>query len=519
MTRAPQSVGGITGGDDVRSLLNGPLEEEESDEEVVPMTNNGNRHGDEPQANNNHYLQKEEMRRLFKTQEETALALSNLNLAQVETVRTLSDLNSAIRELRSAVENNNRNSTNMSQQHKQAFTRGTSDTLNNNWTVDKPLLSQPRRRSVISDLGDSERSQDLDDSSREGDELALDRKQVRLDGLEVYAVVSAVTAGTLVAVFESYHPGDIGDLFMEARYLELIMSIVFLATGTIGIVCGLHCIFVFSLITMYGRTALGMERDDALEVFFADTGMQRIHGFRTFVGSLYSLMIQLSIVITSKVSSNPWFLVAALVMTGRLMHYVYADTQIIMEKAMVIFSSPSPVNHRKALVSAISAVKLMKEVDTSEDEEDSSGLSLENKSTKDSGSESRSKAAAKRKTTIRNNNRKSSAMAMAATAFDGASSAKSSQDESKSRLTSLMEARGNSIRWSFGDVGDEGKADNDGVSSRSLSDSAGALNKAAPRRKRSSLPIPASTGLMESIEGDEGNNDTEESSYISDYET
>ena len=168
----------------------------------------------------------------------------------------------------------------------------------------------------------------------------LDRKTVRLDGLEVYAVVSAVTAGTLVAVFESYHPGDIVDSFHQGRYLEVLASSLFFCTGSVGIICGLHCIFVFSLVTMYGRTALGMERDDALEVFFAGTGLQRYHGFKTFVGSLYSMMILLIVTITSKVSDRPGVHLAALAVTARLMYYVYADTQTIMEKAGVIFAPP-----------------------------------------------------------------------------------------------------------------------------------------------------------------------------------
>ena len=159
----------------------------------------------------------------------------------------------------------------------------------------------------------------------------------------MYAVVSALTAGTMVDVFDSYHPGDIVDLFVQGRFLEVFMSVFFVTTGTIGIVCGLHCIFVFSLITMYGRTALGMQRDDALEIFFGNTGMQRIHGFRTFVGSLYALMIQLVIVITSKISNNPWVLLAVLGGTVCLMHYVHTDTQIIMDKAKVIFAAPAPL--------------------------------------------------------------------------------------------------------------------------------------------------------------------------------
>mmetsp|Transcript_37099 Transcript_37099/g.81254 ORF Transcript_37099/g.81254 Transcript_37099/m.81254 type:complete len:456 (-) Transcript_37099:88-1455(-) len=232
-----------------------------------------------------------------------ASQMRQLEMTQRKTLEVLSELNTAVRELRLAV-NSNKN---------------------------VPLVGTPQ--SPPDAVSDTESNLD----PLEG----FDRKQVRLDGLEVYAVVSAVTAGTLVSVFDSYHPGDIVDLFTSGRYLEVLMSALFLITGSGGIVCGLHCIFVFSLITMYGRTALGMERDDALEIFFAGTGLQRFHGFKTFVGSLYALMCELVVVITSKISSNPWLHLAALAVTTRLMYYVYNDTQIIMEKAGVIFAPPS----------------------------------------------------------------------------------------------------------------------------------------------------------------------------------
>lgn len=174
----------------------------------------------------------------------------------------------------------------------------------------------------------------------------LERKRDRLDGLEVYAVVSALSAGTMVAVFDSYQPsgatgGDVIDLFQYGKYLEFLMSATFLVAGSVGIVCSLHCIFVFSLVTMYGRTAIGMGRDDALDIFFAGTGVQRFHGFKTFVGSLYALMFELIVVITSKVSDKPFVHLTAIVLTSRLMYNVYSDTQIIIDKASVIFA-PRP---------------------------------------------------------------------------------------------------------------------------------------------------------------------------------
>jgi len=304
--------------------------------------------------------------RLLLIQQETLRTLSNLHSAQEETAHALRNINEAIRELRCAM--------------------GTS------LQESRQTRRASPHKSKMSDL-------DMSDSSDENDnDLDLERKEVRLDGLEVYAVVSAVTAGTLVAVFDSYHPGDIADLFIEGRYLEVLMTAVFLATGTIGIVCGLHSIFVFSLVTMYGRTALGMDRDEALEVFFANTGMQRIRGFKTFIGSLYALMVEIIVVVTSKVSSDPRMLLVVFGLMGRLMYLVYNDTEIIIEKAMVIFASSS--SRKRTLMTARSSLKLLGELrayDELKDENDDDyfdSLSTEQKLNKERDTINRSNSKA-----------------------------------------------------------------------------------------------------------------------------
>lgn len=256
-SRPAQSAGDIQIGDSISAML-----EDSSESPIEEETTKCNEHvgnGSSPQPHT-YLLLNEQIHRMITTQEETARAISNMNASHEETARALVELNTAIRDLCSAVQND----TKAPQAQAPRAGRRLSDKMtgSNTWRVSTPLLSEPRRRSDgISELDDS-----TSDESAVGNDMELDRKQARLDGLEVYAVVSAVTAGTLVAVFDSYHPGDIVDLFMEGRYLEVIMSAVFLATGTLGIVCGLHCIFVFSLVTMYGRTALGMERDEALEI-------------------------------------------------------------------------------------------------------------------------------------------------------------------------------------------------------------------------------------------------------------
>jgi uncharacterized membrane protein len=166
------------------------------------------------------------------------------------------------------------------------------------------------------------------------------RTSVRLDGLEVYAVVSALTCATLYQCFESFNCDDFGRLYQEGHYIELFGDIVFLFSSATGVLAGLHSTLVFSLITIYGRTAIGMGRDEAFEIFFKKTSLVRFRGFRAFLWSLYAYLVQVGIVITSKVPQRAMavFFVAIVF----LLYQVYRDTDYIITIAGGLFAPPKP---------------------------------------------------------------------------------------------------------------------------------------------------------------------------------
>jgi hypothetical protein len=189
-------------------------------------------------------------------------------------------------------------------------------------------------------------------------------------------------------------------------------------------------------------------------------------------------MIQLVILITSKVSSNPWFLVASLGMTSKLMYYVYDDTQLIMEKAMVIFSSPSPAGRRNSLRSAGSAMNIFEGLSDDSDDDSSSG-----------STNHKSASVEKKRATTVNKKTKGSAMTMAATEFETGSV--SSSIKMPPRALGKMQvpktlAANKSIRWSFvddedGEEDDKGSTDMNAAGTHFLSN---ALNKVGLRSRR-----------------------------------
>lgn len=211
-------------------------------------------------------------------------------------------------------------------------------------------------------------------------------------------------------------------------------------------------------------------------------------------------MVQLIIVITAKVSSNPWVLLAVLIVTGRLMYYVHTDTQIVMEKAMVIFTAPSPP-HRKSLTSAVSAIKITKNDDNSvRDESFSEHTNTKSINNKDSGNhsrastsssniEKRTKIAADRRSQMVKKWSGGSTMNMPATAFN----------ELPHRKT---------LSWTLDDDesasqhGEEATGDG-----RSRSSSVANTSKLTSRKKRSSLSQPAVLEMLRNLEDDDGEGD------------
>lgn len=198
-----------------------------------------------------------------------------------------------------------------------------------------------------SDSGASEEddylNDDIDDDMDSTDGLQeLDRACVRLDGIEVYAIVSALTCATSISCFDNYDPTPLGVILKERAAFTLISELLYYVSGALGMMTGLHATLIFSLVTMYGRTALGINRDDAFNEFFSNTGPARFNGFRSFKYSLYCFMTQLCFLIGNKFFFEP---LRPLVLLGTLclaFKYLYVDSESVLLAAGVIYSAPPP---------------------------------------------------------------------------------------------------------------------------------------------------------------------------------
>lgn len=200
--------------------------------------------------------------------------------------------------------------------------------------------SEEQQEADYFDFTETEHEHEEEEEETTAELQELERATVRLDGIEVYAIVSALTCATAINCFDNFEPTPLDAIIKERALFTLLAELFYYASGALGMMTGLHATLIFSLVTMYGRTALGIHRDDAFNEFFANTGAARFNGFMSFKLSLYCFMTQLCFLIGKKFVFAP-LRPLVLVGTGYLAYRtMYKDSESVLKAAGVIYSTP-----------------------------------------------------------------------------------------------------------------------------------------------------------------------------------
>ena len=110
--------------------------------------------------------------------------------------------------------------------------------------------------------------------------LDLDRTKYRLDGIGHYGSIAALFMNAALVVLSAL-PKKF-DENVQDNTPKLIGAILSAAT----IIFGTYTAMVFSLLSLYSKTFLGMARDDEFLEFFDHTSTIRDSAFMTFVGAV-----------------------------------------------------------------------------------------------------------------------------------------------------------------------------------------------------------------------------------------
>lgn len=182
---------------------------------------------------------------------------------------------------------------------------------------------------------------DIDDTI--GELLPLEREQLRLGGFEPYVLVSVLTAQSSFglignidvnwnAIRESSKLSD----FLSDDWSEFVLLV---ACG-ITTLASIYSTVVFALTILYGKTALGMEKDEAYNYFMDNTGLQRFRAFQGFTFALFGYAITVLCQILTRLPdayARFPFLIASIV----LMYSFKSEYDTIMVAAAPMFNNKS----------------------------------------------------------------------------------------------------------------------------------------------------------------------------------
>ena len=166
--------------------------------------------------------------------------------------------------------------------------------------------------------------------------LDLAHIKIRLEGFHAYGVVTTLMLNAALHLFSSTPKAKEG--LVKGESVNNAAKLLFTAFILLSVISGLYTTVVFSLIGMYSKTALGLDKDvNTLNAFFSSTQSIRDNAYHAFILSLLSFNSSyvLSLFLNYK-GETRWWLVA--VATALSLFSWWQWSTIIHTASQLIFS-------------------------------------------------------------------------------------------------------------------------------------------------------------------------------------
>lgn len=195
------------------------------------------------------------------------------------------------------------------------------------------IICRSSSRSSINNGERNETSLRLSDAQEE--QQTQRKLQLRVDGWEPYALVSAITSSASFNAVTSGNTIFTNDLNWYTTILLL--------TSTLSCCLGLYALGTFSFSIMYAKAALAREGDDSCDVyqeFYQSTVKYRFKGYQAFFQSLLLFMITLFLFAISYLPDEPSQIVAA-IGSFFIVSACWKDWQDMVQLASIIYDGNS----------------------------------------------------------------------------------------------------------------------------------------------------------------------------------
>lgn len=155
----------------------------------------------------------------------------------------------------------------------------------------------------------------------EGNKESLKRKGLRICGFESYILISILSAQ---ACFEEIRGKEVNweniittNSVYDFFYHDDWSKCGALMSAACSTIYAIYCAIVFSLVILYGKTALGLHRDIEFIYFINQTKIQRFHGFQAFTNSLFLCVLSVIFDVSIKVPMEvryPFVIIATIML-------------------------------------------------------------------------------------------------------------------------------------------------------------------------------------------------------------
>jgi len=176
-------------------------------------------------------------------------------------------------------------------------------------------------------------------------EVDVDREVVRMESLEVYILVAELTSIAAFTTIQSIvqpSKGIITSISREAYIEELVFYYLITFFSAFSAISGLYATGIFSLTVLYGKTALGINRDQMYRIFVERTAKYRIRGFRAFTASLLCFSLQILSMTCKKIRGPIAIRVPLSILAACFTFIIFHDWDSVMKIATPIFTNKLP---------------------------------------------------------------------------------------------------------------------------------------------------------------------------------
>jgi len=129
--------------------------------------------------------------------------------------------------------------------------------------------------------------------------INLDRANMRVTGMDTYALVAAVLLQVLVGLY-----GVIEEPDPDAKIGRKIAVDVQIVLLTVACLCSTFTMVTFLLNKIYSTTALGVFKDVAYDVYQMSTHRQRLLAFWSLIVAMVSFLVSFSLNLFSKLKGK-----------------------------------------------------------------------------------------------------------------------------------------------------------------------------------------------------------------------